>query len=208
MRLAIIGAGNVGATLARAFAANGHEIILAARDTGSPRVQAALGTLGGQARALPVPQAVAAADAVVLATPWEGTQAAVTSAGDLAGKVLVDCTNPLGPGFSLTLGHATSGAEQVAAWAPGARVVKAFNTTGYGNMANPRYPEGPVTMFICGDDAEARQVVLGLAQDIGFEAIDCGPLARARLLEPLAALWISLAVGGLGVDVAFRLMRR
>jgi 8-hydroxy-5-deazaflavin:NADPH oxidoreductase len=208
MRLTIIGAGNVGATLARAFAGKGHEIILAARDTGSPRVQAALGTLGDQARALSVAEAVAAADAVVLATPWEGTQAALSSAGDLGGKVLVDCTNPLGPGFSLTLGHTTSGAEQVAAWAPGARVVKAFNTTGYDNMADPRYPEAPATMFICGDDAEAKQVVSRLAEDISFEAVDCGPLTQARLLEPLAVLWITLAVSGMGRDFAFRLMRR
>lgn len=80
--------------------------------------------------------------------------------------------------------------------------------TGYDNMANPRYPEGPVTMFICGDDDAARQAVAQLAQDIGFDPVDCGPLAQARLLEPLAVLWITLAVGGLGRDFAFRLMRR
>jgi 8-hydroxy-5-deazaflavin:NADPH oxidoreductase len=90
-----------------------------------------------------------------------------------------------------------------------ARVAKIFNTTGYGNMANPSYPLGPVTMFYCGDDDGAKVVAAKLASDIGFEPIDAGPLRQARVLDPLAMLWIWLAVfGGLGTDFAFRLMRR
>ena len=147
---------------------------------------------------------------VVLATPWEATQSAIQKAGNLAGKVVLDCTNPLLPDLSgLALGTTTSGGEQVAGWAAGAHVVKIFNTTGAGNMGNPVYGNDRNTMFYCGDDAAAKQTAAQLAGDLGFEVSDAGPLTQARLLEPLALLWISLALKqGLGFDIAFKLMRR
>src|SRR5262249_29771021 len=122
----------------------------------------------------------------------------------------LDCTNPLAADLSgLTVGLTTSGGEQVASWARGARVVKVFNTTGFGNMANPTYREGAVTMLYCGDDPEAKAAAHALARDLGFDPIDAGPLMQARLLEPFALLWISLALRQrLGVDFAFRLIRR
>ncbi|MBL8056869.1 MAG: hypothetical protein JNK29_09240 [Anaerolineales bacterium] len=128
---------------------------------------------------------------------------------DLAGRVLVDATNPLAPGLQLALGHTTSGAEQVAAWAPGARVVKAFNTPGVENMADPHYAGQAATMLICGDDASAKAVVAGLAEALGFDVADLGGLPQARLLEPLALIWIQLAIGQKqGRGIAFRLLRR
>jgi len=88
-------------------------------------------------------------------------------------------------------------------------VVKAFNTTGWNNMANPAYPEGPITMFIAGADADAKAVVSRLAQDLGLEPLDAGGLTVARCLEPPAMLWIDLAVvQNLGRDIAFKLIRR
>jgi len=126
----------------------------------------------------------------------------------------VDATNPVAMGLAglkkgLLVGHTTSAAEQVATWAQGARVVKAFNTTGFGNMHDPCYGSQAVTMFLCGDDADAKVVVIQLGEDLGFEMIDAGPLAIARLLEPLAMLWIHLAVfQEMGPDVAFMLQRR
>jgi 8-hydroxy-5-deazaflavin:NADPH oxidoreductase len=96
----------------------------------------------------------------------------------------------------------------VAGWARGARVVKAFNTCGYNVMANTEFP-APVTMFYCGDDAQAKQIVSGLAAAIGFEPHDAGGLAQARVLEALALLWVTLALKqGDGPEIAFRLMRR
>jgi predicted dinucleotide-binding enzyme len=154
-----------------------------------------------------IPRAVAQSEIVALATPWDGTQAAIRAAGDLAGKVLLDCTNPIGAG-GLALGHTTSGAEQIAEWAPGARVVKAFNTTGWEVMADTAFAGGKPALFLCGDDAEARQTVAGLAADLGFEPVDCGPLRMARSLEPLAVLWISLARSGMGRHFAWALLRR
>jgi predicted dinucleotide-binding enzyme len=147
---------------------------------------------------------------VVLATPWAVVRDAIAVAGDLRGKVVVDCTNPIAENSSgLTVGTTTSAGEQVAQWAAGARVVKAFNTTGSSNMANPEYDEGRATMFICGDDPEAKETVSTLASDLGFDVCDSGPLQVARYLEPLAMVWIQLAYPqGLGRDIAFRLIKR
>lgn len=109
----------------------------------------------------------------------------------------------------LQIGHTTSAAEQFANWASGAKVVKVFNTTGANNMGNSRYPEGAPVTFYCGDDVGAKKAAAQLASDLGFEPIDAGKLTSARLLEPLAMLWIHLACGeGLGRDFAFRVMRR
>ena len=154
--------------------------------------------------------AAAGAEVVVLATPWGATQDAVTSAGGLAGKVVFDCTNPLAPNLSgLTHGFDTSAAEQIASWAPQARVVKVFNTTGANNMADPDFHGVAATMFYCGDDKDAKDTAGRLAADLGFDAVDAGSLEQARLLEPLALLWIRLAyVQGLGREIAFKLMKR
>src|SRR5262249_51769867 len=132
----------------------------------------------------------------------------------LRGKVLIDAVNPIllgadGLQRGLQVGHNTSAAEHAARWAPGARVVKAFNTIGADNMKDPRFGGERATMFYCGDDAEAKRVVGGLIEEVGFEPVDAGGLASARLLEPLAMMWIHLCFGmGLGTGIAFRLMRR
>jgi predicted dinucleotide-binding enzyme len=210
MNITIIGAGNVGGTLGRRWAHNGHQVTFGVRDPHSPKVQEVLRTAGANARATSVREAATAAECILLATPWTAVQDAIQSAGNLADKIVIDCTNPLAPGLrGLALGHTTSGGEQVARWAAGARVVKAFNMTGAKNMANPVYGAQQVTMCICGDDAEAKTTVGGLAAELGFEIIDTGSLTTARYPEPLAMLWIHLAyVQGLGPDFAFKVMRR
>jgi predicted dinucleotide-binding enzyme len=156
-----------------------------------------------------VREAAAGADVVVFAVPWGAAQSAIEAAGDLTGKVVVDCANPIAPGLQLALGATTSGGEQVAAWAKGARVVKAFNTTGAENMANPVYGGEPTAMPICGDEADAKAKVGELVQALDFEPLDVGPLSAARLLEPFALVWIRLArAQGLGPNIAFKLVRR
>jgi 8-hydroxy-5-deazaflavin:NADPH oxidoreductase len=143
-------------------------------------------------------------------TPWPATKDAIQAAGNLAGKVVVDCTNPLKPDFTgLALGYTTSGAERVAQWAKGAKVFKAFNQTGFNIMGNPAFDGRRAVIFVCGDDDAQKPTVLKLATDIGFEAIDAGNLVIARLLEPYGMLWIHLALArGLGRDFAFVLHRR
>ena len=167
---------------------------------------------GNNARVATIGEAVKGASVVVLATPWEATQSALQAAGSLNGKILIDATNPLTmgtEGLRLVLGHTTSAGEQVASWATSARVVKAFNTTGAKNMADPKLGSQSASMFVCGDDAEARSTIMELAEELGFEAVDCGPLFAARYLEPMAMLWIHLCVGlGRGPDFAFKVVKR
>jgi len=138
--------------------------------------------------------AAAASDVILLSTPWPATQAVLKSAGDLSGKIIIDATNPLLPDLSgLEVGCSTSAAEMVAGWAPGARVVKAFNTIGASVMADSIVNGEKVVLFYCGDDASAKKAVEQLITELGFDAADAGPLTQARLLEPFALLWISLA---------------
>jgi 8-hydroxy-5-deazaflavin:NADPH oxidoreductase len=152
--------------------------------------------------------AAAAADVVALCTPWQATQQAVQSCGALTGKIVIDCTNPLTADFSaLETGLTTSGAEQVASWAAGARVCKAMNQIGAPMMDDPQLPGKPV-MFVCGDDDQAKSVTAALVSELGFETVDAGDLTLARLLEPYALLWIHLAVRrGFGTNFAFGLLR-
>src|SRR5262249_56900170 len=128
-------------------------------------------------------------------------------AGGVSGKIVIDCTNPLTPDFSdLSLGFSTSAAETIAAEAKGASVFKTLNHTGYNVMAQPAFGEHKAAMFVAGDDAARKPAVLSLVADLGFEAIDAGPLRIARLLEPLAMLALHLdQVGGQGHVVAFSL---
>jgi NADPH-dependent F420 reductase len=209
MRIAIVGAGNVGGTLDKAWARKGHEVIWGVRNPSDADIHK-LAKEAGNARATSVRDAAQAADIVVLTVPYDAVPDAIRNAGDLRGKIVLDCTNPLRPDLSgLTVGQTSSAAEQVAAAAPNAKVVKIFNTTGASNMADPRYPAGNLTMFYCGDDAEAKKAAATLASDLGFEPVDAGDLATARLLEPLAMLWIQLALKqGWGGDFGFKLIRR
>jgi NADPH-dependent F420 reductase len=194
MTITIIGTGNVGASLGKLWAQKGHSITYGSRDPKSSKVQQLLKETGHNARALTHREAASGADVVVLATPWEGTKDAVEACGNLAGKTLIDATNPLKPGtFDLALGFDTSAAEQVAQWARGAKVIKDFNTLGAALYATPKIAGQQASMFLCGDDAGAKATATRLTEELGFEAIDCGPLTSARLLEPLCALWLKLA---------------
>lgn len=152
---------------------------------------------------------VARSEVVLLATPWDATEAALGAIPDFGRRPLLDATNPLGPGFVLTHGHTDSGAEQVQRWAPTARVVKVFNITGQENMADPLVDGRRALMLACGDDETARDLAVRLASDIGFDARAFGGLAEARYLEPMAMVWIRLAlVHGAGRGFALGMLER
>jgi NADPH-dependent F420 reductase len=214
MKIAVIGAGNVGGTLGKRWARAGHELAFGARHPGEAKLAALVRDSGPSARAASVPEATRAAAVVLLAVPWESARAALAAAGDLRGKVLIDATNPVpltpeGLRQGLVIGHTTSGGEQVARWADGARVVKAFNTTGWQNMADPVYGSQRLSMLLCGDDAEAKKVVADLARQLGFEPVDVGPLRSARYLEAVAMLWIDMAIlRGFGTNFGFQVVKR
>lgn len=210
MRIGILGIGNVGSALGKRWLEDGHEVVFGVRDPKAEKVQTLLESLGQGARAESVKDAAAWAGIVVLAVPWTSAHDAIRAAGSMEGKILVDCTNPIADGLhGLTVGLNTSAGEKVAAWSPGARVVKAFNTTSVRNMIDPHFGSERLTMFICGDDPPAKRVVAALAQQMGFEVCDTGPLYHARYLEPMAMLWVDMAyLQGMGQDFAFKLIRR
>jgi predicted dinucleotide-binding enzyme len=211
MRLAIIGAGNVGGTLGTAWAQKaGHEIFFGVRNPTSDQTQALVRRLDGRAQAGKPAQAAAFAEFIVLTTPWNAAETAIRAMGDLSGNL--DATNPLavGPdGLSLEIGHSISAGEKVQGWAQGASVFKTLNTTGFGNMADPVFRGVKSVMFVAGDNAANKPRVIELVAALGFEVVDAGPLRNARLLEAHAMLWIELAIKrGLGRDFAFAIVRR
>src|SRR5262252_871768 len=202
MRIAVIGAGSVGATLGQAWLKHGEDVTWGLRNPADPKYSAL-----PKERIKPPAEAVKTTEVVVIATPWSATEAAVKGLGNLAGKVVIDCTNPLGmgpEGLQLVLGFNTSAGEQVASWAPGAFVFKTLNTTGASNMAKAsQYAVKPV-MLVAGDDAGRKPGVMELVGKLGFEPVDAGPLKNARLLEPFAMVWIDQAMKrGRGRDFAF-----
>ena len=210
MDIGIVGSGNVGGTLGTRWARAGHNVIFSSRNPDSEGMKLLVTQAGSHSRAASVQETAKASDVIVLATPWPATEEALKNVGDLTGKVLVDVTNPLLPDLSgLEYGNTTSGAEHVAQWSPGAKVVKAFNTIGFNVMADSSFGSDKPILFYCSDDDSAKSVANTLATDLGFDPVDAGPLSRARVLEPFALLWILLAnFQGLGRNIAFKLLRR
>jgi NADPH-dependent F420 reductase len=199
-RIAIIGTGNVGGALGVRMSLAGYDVTFGTRRGAA--LEELVGRTGGRARTAALAEAVATASVVVLAVPGAAAVEAARGLGDLSGKIVVDCTNPLrwdaGPVW--TPPAEGSNAAAIAAAAPGARVVKAWNTFGAEHHGDPDLGDGRrADVFIAGDDADARQVVAEIASRCGFSPVDSGPLRNAAVLENVAILWIHLAtVGGRG----------
>jgi NADPH-dependent F420 reductase len=210
MKIAIIGTGNVGSVLGRRLGAAGHEICFATRDPGSARIAQMIAADPEHCRAALLGSAVAGADVVIYAAPFDQAEPILTAIADFHDAVLIDCTNPLNATFDgLQLGHTESAGQRVATFAPTARVVKAFNTTSVATMADPRYDGHIATQFYCGDDAEAKRIVASLITELGMEPVDAGPLRNATYLEATAMLYIHLAIrGGWGGNCALKMLRR
>jgi predicted dinucleotide-binding enzyme len=208
MSISIIGAGNVGLALAGALSRKGEQVSVGVRDPDKHRAK--LAALGNLVTVRSVAESISDGKIVILAVPCSAVESVARSLPFWNGKIVVDATNPLAPGLAgLTLGTNTSGAEELAKHAIGARVVKAFNTTGAENMADTSYAAGVPFMPVCGDDADARQKVIALATLLGFDAVDCGELIAARYLEPLAMTWIHMAIKlGMGRRFAFARLQR
>jgi NADPH-dependent F420 reductase len=209
MKIAVIGTGHVGGALGIGWARAGHEVTFGARDSTHSDVAELVAQTGGKAKVSSIGDAAAVAEVVALAVPW-GAVADVLQEiqAALAQKLLIDCTNPATT-FPAVDHSAGSGGEQVAGLAKGARVVKAFKTTGFENMFDPRYGNESVTMFYAGDDSAAKRVVHRLAKDLGFDPVDAGGLQQAHALEVLASFWGTLAyTQKMGRNIGFRLLRR
>lgn len=194
MNITFIGYGNVGAPLADHLQRLGHAVTLAARDVNSDAVRKARAR-NRALTAVGLEQAVRAANVVFLATPFAANAQVVPPLAEaLAGKVLIDCTNPVGPGLTHGLNNTQSGSQALQALAPKARVVKAFTVYGFENFENSAYPAYGVkpAMFFCGDDAAAKGVAAGLISQLGWEPLDVGGLEQALHLEHMTLLWVRM----------------
>jgi hypothetical protein len=207
--IAIIGAGNVGAALAERLTASGYSVRLGVKP--GTDVAALLGRCHGRAVAVPVAAAAERCEVVFLCVPAGAAVAAARAAGDLARRILVDCTNPVAWHDGPVLAPPPEGsvAAALAAALPEARVVKGFNTFGAEIHRDPALSGGPAEVYLAGDDGMALERAGEVALRAGFAPIVVGGLRNAALLEALAALWIHLAmVGGQGRQFAFGLARR
>lgn len=208
MKVTVIGAGNMGSAFVKQLTRAGHQVTVTARDSRKAN-QVAAANPG--ATAVATSGAAANADAVVLATGYADAIAALRSVGELNGKVVIDITNPLTDDYmGLTLGHSTSAGEEIAKAAPGAEVVKGFNTVFAPVLAEGAELGGrKVSVFVASDSARAKETAVALAQSMGFETVDAGGLKNARYLEPLAGLNIYLGYGaGLGTSIAPSWLRK
>ena len=215
MKIGVLGTGDVGKTLANAFLATDHQVMMGSREAPNEKALAWAKDAGAGSKASTGTFADAAnfSEVVVLAVSWTGAQNALKLAGaeNLAGKVIIDAINPLtfgARGLELAIGHTDSAGEQVQRWLPGARVVKAFNSVGYAQMFKPDFADGPPDMFICGNDDAAKKTVTDILMSFGWSAIDIGGIEGARLLEPLCVLWIDYAMRAQSHSHAFKLLRK
>lgn len=200
MKVALIGTGNMGSGLAKQIAKAGHSLAVAGRN--SAKAQDVARATGATFKPS---NAAEGAEVVIAATGYGDAVAALRSAGDLSGKVVVDISNPLTADYmGLTIGHGTSAAEEIQKAFPKAKVVKAFNTVFAQVLAaGPSLAGETVPVYFAGDDAGAKETVRALIASMGFAAVDAGGLKNARYLEPLAGLNVYFGYGaGRGTGIA------
>jgi hypothetical protein len=194
MKIAFIGYGRVGAPLADHLQRGGHHVTLAAKDPSSESVRQALARSTNIHVAAPK-IAVGDADVVFLATPFQANEAALKSVADeIRGKVLIDCTNPVGANLSHGLNSVQSGSEMVQALVPDTKVVKAFTIYGFENFEDASYPGynvKPVMMY-CGNNSSAKEIAKTLIEQLGWDPLDVGGLEQSLHLEHMTLLWVRM----------------
>jgi predicted dinucleotide-binding enzyme len=213
MNVGILGSGDVGQALGRGFLALGHQVMLGSREAENPRAVAWAKQAGERASAGTFAKAAEFGEIVVLATLGVATENAIRIAGpgNFRGKLVLDATNPLDfdtSKCSLVGGLGDSAGERHQRLLPGAHVVKVFNTVGNALFFRPDLPGGPPSMFICGDDAGAKQRVGEICKDFGWETVDVGPIGAAHYLEAMCMVWVLTAEASDTWTQAFKLLRK
>jgi len=215
MKIGILGSGEVGRKLGDGFIKLGHSVKIGTRDLSQKQITTWLHAHeNGTASAGTFEEAASFAELIVIATRWDGTTNAIILAKqkNLAGKIVIDVTNPLdfskGVPPKLAVGHTDSAGEIIQRTLPSAKVVKAFNIVGNPLFVHPEFTGGPPTMFICGNDQQAKKTVTDILTGLGWETIDIGGIEGARLLEPLAMLWITCYFKTNDGNFAFKLLRK
>jgi NADPH-dependent F420 reductase len=199
MKIAVIGTGHMGSGLGQAFA-KGNEVIVGSRDPDkAAQVAKNIDAAGGATYA----DAARDAEVVVLTVPWTAVEETLGELGDLSGKILIDVTNPYGPQGLENVEPSSS--EEVQRLAPDAKVVKGWSTVYARNLLAPDFDGVAASVLICGDDAAAKDVVIALAKEAGFDPVDVGPLSQAASLTRLLGVLGELR---LGPDTQLRILRR
>jgi len=208
LKIGLLGTGRLGSTLGKIWAEKGHIIMFGSRDPQKAKKLAS--TIGFSSTGGSYEEAAKFSDIIILAIPWSGAKEAIKTAGDLNGKIIVDSTTTAAPHLGgPVIATTPSAAEKVAKWAVGAKVIKAVHTIGVESLNKLQFGSVEASLFVCGDDFDAKAKTKQLGIDIGFDVIDAGQLKNARLIEPLAMLWIELAYNqGMGTDIAFKLLTR
>jgi hypothetical protein len=213
MKIGIIGSGVVGQQLGFGFAKLGHEVKIGTRD--ESKLSEWKDQAGDKASSGSVKDAAGFGELIVLATKWEGTEAAIKSAGaeKFSGKIVIDVTNPLdlsqGGVPRLDAAEGNSGAEKIQKLIPDAKIVKAFNTISAYIMISPKREEGDPDLFIAGDDDESKKTVTKIAEAFGWKSvIDMGGLSQSFWLETFAMLWIHYGFKFNNWTHAFKLLKK
>jgi len=211
VKVGVLGSGDVGKVLAGGFLKLGHEVRIGSRSPEKLKEWAA--GAGDGASTGTFAEAAEFGDIIVLATHGEGTQSAIEMAGaaNFDGKVVIDATNPLdfsSGGPQLSIGLNDSLGERVQRWLPKARVVKAFNTVGNAHMIDPQFPGGPPTMFIGGNDADAKKLVTQVCEAWGWEVAALGGIDASRYLEPMCMAWVVYGIRTGTWNHAFKLLKK
>ena len=214
MKVGVLGTGDVGRALGRAFVTLGHEVTLGAREPNNQKAVAWATEHGATASAGTFAEAAEFGELVLVATLGAAVESALKAAGPdrFAGKIVIDTTNPLDfskgmpPGLSISGND--SGGELVQRTLPKAHVVKAFNTVGNAHMFRPDFPGGPPEMFYCGNDEGAKQRVGALLEEFGFHPVDVGGIQASRYLEGMCIVWVLYGAKMGGWNHAFKMLRK
>lgn len=217
MKIGVLGTGDVGRTLAAGLARRGHLVMIGSRDPSADKVQHILAETGHGSQAGTFSLAAAFGDIVILCVNWAHIEDVIRLAGahHFAGKLVLDTNNPLafeaeGRPPVLAVAHTDSAGECIQRWLPDAHIVKAFNIVGHPHMVDPDFPDGKPDMFICGNDADAKEIAIGIIESLGWpQPIDLGRIEMSRYLEPLAMVWIThFFNNGFDGNHAFKLLRK
>jgi predicted dinucleotide-binding enzyme len=201
MNITILGAGNIGGTLGKKWAAARHTIFFGVRDTPSPKTQAAL--TGVDARALPIPEAIAAGEVILFSLPWAAVPVIAQVYGpSLNGKILIDATNNFA-------GPVINNLVALQAAAPNAHVFRAFNSLGWEHFENPMAGGVQTDHFYTGPEGEFRQTIHQLITEVGVRPIWVGDNDRIQIVDNIGALWVTLAFQrGWGRRIALKLVEK
>jgi predicted dinucleotide-binding enzyme len=212
MNVGILGSGDVGKALARAFVSRGHKVTVASREP--QKLAEFVHEHPDKLHAATFEETARAGELLVLSVAFAVAKEAIDLAGtaNFAGKVLIDVTNPLkfeqGKPPTLAVSGNDSAGESVQRWLPGARVVKSFNTVGHALFVDPKFPNGPPTMFVAGNDDEAKNTVEQIAESFGWLVVDAGTIEASRYLEAMAMLWISYTIRTGNAQHAFKWLHK